>query len=169
MFVWREKENCRKIFLGPKVKSVTPLFFKHRRCSRNFSEDSVELEKSWLTISHVSYDSRIANQLEPPRRARSIHFDCENAVMMTWNLLTRRQDEGFDVSTGISKVSCNEMCVCVCVGLSVCLSVRLSVGLSPRFLSGCADVLFWDAELERFFDLPRLYTYTVLLCCIAVQ
>ena len=44
--------------------------------------------------------------------------------------------------------------MCRSVGLSVCLSV----GLSACFLSGCADVLFWDAELERFFDLPRLCT-----------
>jgi len=56
----------------------------------------------------------------------------------------------------------------VCVGLSICPSVRLSVGLLTFFLSGCADVLFWDADLERFFDLPRLYTCTVLLYCTAV-
>ena len=59
-----------------------------------------------------------------------------------------------DVSTGISNVSCKEMCVCV--GLSVGRSVDV-------FLSGCADVLFLDAELERFFDLPRLYTCTTVL------
>jgi len=65
-----------------------------------------------------------------------------------------------DVSTCISNVSCNDMCV------SVCPSVRLSVGLSTYFLSGCADVLFRDADLERFFDLPRLYTCTAVRCTV---
>jgi len=62
------------------------------------------------------------------------------------------------VDVSISKVSCNEMCP----------SVRRSVGLSPCFLSGCTDVLFCNAELERFFDLPRLYT-TVLYTCTVIS
>ena len=61
--------------------------------------------------------------------------DDDDMMMMMMMMMCQERiidQRRVDVSTGVSKVSCNEMCV----------SVGRSVGLSTCFLSGCADVLF---------------------------
>ena len=114
-----QRAACRD--LEKNVHESKNFFFPLVKCFP--SEKSKSVKGS--TVSGEKYETQ-------PGRTKSESMKGRKLIYSGPEIDQRR----VDVSTGISKVSCNEMCV------SVGRSVRPSVGLSPCFLSGCAEVLF---------------------------